>query len=195
VLRAACAQNRRWQAEGLPAIAVAVNISALQFRHKGFLAKVTDVLLETGLDPHYLELELTESILMQEAEAAVATVGQLRAMGMKPSIDDFGTGYSSLSYLRRFPIEKLKIDRSFVCDMTTNPDAAAITHVTIHLAKSLNFKAIAEGVETLEQWNLLRAQGCDEIQSCDRGAWPGHAGAAPALRDHRRRHRYTLAGY
>jgi diguanylate cyclase (GGDEF)-like protein/PAS domain S-box-containing protein len=164
VLYSACQQNRRWQTEVSRAIPVAVNISALQFRQREFLGKVTDVLRETGLDPCYLELELTESILMHDAEAAIAMVRALKAMGVKLSIDDFGTGYSSLSYLQRFPIDRLKIDGSFVRDMTTHPDAAAITQITISLAKSLNLKVIAEGVKTLEQVELLRAQGCDEVQ-------------------------------
>jgi diguanylate cyclase (GGDEF)-like protein/PAS domain S-box-containing protein len=164
VLRNACAQNLRWQQQGLPAMPVAVNISALQFHQKGFVDKVAQAVQQSGLDPRYLELEITESILMRDAEATVAMMRALRAMGLKLSIDDFGTGYSSLSYLRRFPLDRLKIDQSFVRDMAANSDAAAIASVIITLAKTLKLKAIAEGVETQAQLDLLRAQGCDEMQ-------------------------------
>jgi EAL domain-containing protein (putative c-di-GMP-specific phosphodiesterase class I) len=164
VLRTACAQVRQWLDEGLPAVPVAVNMSALQFRQAGLAARVAAILKETGLAPQYLELELTESIIMREAEQAIAVLLELHDMGVSLSIDDFGTGYSSLSYLRRFPIHKLKIDQSFVRDITTNPDAAAIATAIIGMGKSLKLRVIAEGVETAEQQRFLESQSCDELQ-------------------------------
>lgn len=164
VLRTACLQVREWLDSGLPAVPVAVNVSSVQFRQPGLADRVAAILLETGLAPQYLELELTESVIMREAEHAIDVLLQLHDMGVSLSIDDFGTGYSSLSYLRRFPIHKLKIDQSFVRDITTNPDAAAIATAIIGMGKTLKLRVIAEGVETAEQKAFLAAQHCDELQ-------------------------------
>ena len=164
VLRTACAQVRDWGDEGLLSVSVAVNVSVAQFRQEGFCQLVRKVLDETGLAPHQLELELTESLLLSDPRVMLSGLQELREMGIKLSIDDFGTGYSSLSYLRQFPVNKLKIDRSFIRNVTVNPDDAAITATIISMAKSLHLKVIAEGVETEEQMSFLRAQQCDEIQ-------------------------------
>ena len=167
VLREACGQARAWQDAGLSPIPVAVNISAVQFRHKDFLASLTGILKDTGLAPRYLELELTESVLMQDADAAAGLLKALKAMGVGLAIDDFGTGYSSLSYLKRFPIDTLKIDQSFMRDIThatSDTDDAAIVAAVVSMGKSLNQRVIAEGVETREQLAFLQAQGCGEGQ-------------------------------
>jgi len=164
VLRTACRQARKWQDEGLPAVSVAVNVSAVQFRQEDFCELIRKVLRETGLAPQYLELELTESLLLANAEVMLSVVRELKAMGLTLAIDDFGTGYSSLSYLKKFPVSKLKIDRSFVRDVAVNPDDAAITTAIISMAKSLHLKVIAEGVETEAQMSFLRKHQCDEIQ-------------------------------
>jgi diguanylate cyclase (GGDEF)-like protein/PAS domain S-box-containing protein len=164
VLRTACSQARKWQDEGLPAVTVAVNVSAVQFRQEGFCELIKRVLHETGLAARYLELELTESVLLDNAEVILSVVRKLKAMELKLAIDDFGTGYSSLSYLRQFPVSKLKIDRSFVQDVAVNPDDAAITTAIIGMAKSLHLKVIAEGVENEAQLSFLRTHQCDEIQ-------------------------------
>ena len=164
VLRTACAQARQWQDEGLPPLPVAVNVSAVQFRQDRFLQVITNVLDETGLPPQYLELELTEGLLLSNSDAMLSMLQALRERGVNLSIDDFGTGYSSLSYLRQFPVYKLKIDRSFVQAMTADSDGAAIATTIINMAQSLNLKAIAEGVETEEQMLFLRAHNCDEVQ-------------------------------
>jgi diguanylate cyclase (GGDEF)-like protein/PAS domain S-box-containing protein len=164
VLRTVCCQARKWQEEGLPAVTVAVNVSAIQFRQEGFCGLIQRVLHETGLAPQYLELELTESVLLANAEVVLSVVQELRAMGLTLAIDDFGTGYSSLSYLKKFPVSRLKIDRSFIRDVAVNPDDAAITGAIISMAKSLRLKVIAEGVENEAQMSFLRTQQCDEIQ-------------------------------
>ena len=164
VLRTACTQARQWQDEGLAPLPVAVNVSAVQFRQERFLQVIRNVLDETGLPPQYLELELTEGLLLSNSEVMLSMLQELREWGVKLSIDDFGTGYSSLSYLRQFPVYKLKIDRSFVQAMAVNPDDAAITTTIINMAKSLNLKVIAEGVENEEQLSFLRAHDCDEVQ-------------------------------
>ena len=164
VLRTACSQARKWQDEGFLAVPVAVNVSAVQFRQAGFCELIGRVLYETGLAPQYLELELTESLLLSNADTMFSVLQDLRAMGLKLAIDDFGTGYSSLSYLRQFPVGKLKIDRSFIRDVVVNPDDAAIATAIIGMAKSLNLKVIAEGVEEEAQMSFLRARQCDEIQ-------------------------------
>ncbi len=164
VLRTTCSQARKWQEEGLPAVSVAVNVSAVQFRQENFCDTVMKVLDETGLDPRYLELELTESLLVSDAELTVSVIQKLKRMGVTLAIDDFGTGYSSFSYLRRFQVSKLKVDRSFIQHVATNPNDAAITAAIISMAKSLNLKVIAEGVEDEAQMSFLRAHDCDEIQ-------------------------------
>ncbi|MBW7903323.1 MAG: EAL domain-containing protein [Rhodocyclaceae bacterium] len=164
VLRAACAQNRAWQDAGLPPIGVAVNLSARQVVAQDLVQLTRDVLAETGLDPRYLEIELTESMLMADTETFAGTMQGLRQLAVTLSIDDFGTGFSSLSYLRRFSIGRLKIDQSFVRDLTQDPDAAAIAVAIVSLAHGLGLTVIAEGVETEAQLNFLRARRCDEMQ-------------------------------
>lgn len=166
VLHAACRQGRMWQQAGLPPIRIAVNLSALQFRQPDLVGMVARILAETGLDPssHELELELTESLLMRNVEKTAATLHRLHEMGVKLSIDDFGTGYSSLSYLKRFPLNSLKIDQSFVRDLSSNPDDAAIVSAIIALGHGLKLSVIAEGVETTEQLAYLRELKCDEMQ-------------------------------
>jgi len=163
-LHEACRQVRRWQAAGVPPVPVAVNISALEFRHKDFLAGVRAILAETALEPRYLELELTESVLMQDVESTAAVLKALKSMGVLLAIDDFGTGFSSLNYLRQFPIDALKIDQTFVRDSTTDTDDAAIVAAVIGLGKSLRQRVIAEGVETREQVAFLKSHCCDEGQ-------------------------------
>ncbi|MFZ0470463.1 MAG: EAL domain-containing protein, partial [Thiogranum sp.] len=164
VLREACRQVRAWLDAGLRAVPVSVNISAVEFRHKGFVDGVALILQETGLAPGYLELELTESILMHDAESSTSVLAALKAMGVRLAIDDFGTGYSSLSYLKRFPIDTLKIDQSFVRDIVTDTDDATIVAAVIGMGKNLKQRVIAEGVETPEQLAFLRTQQCDEGQ-------------------------------
>lgn len=164
VLREACRQNKAWQDAALPPIGMAVNVSARQFHREDLQKVVKRTLEETGLDPHNLELELTESALMQNTDAATGILEDLRDMGIKLSLDDFGTGYSSLSYLKRFPIHAVKLDQSFVKDITTSTDDAAIAGAVIAMAHSMKLQVIAEGVETLEQLEFLRSLGCDEMQ-------------------------------
>jgi EAL domain-containing protein (putative c-di-GMP-specific phosphodiesterase class I) len=164
VLREACRQVQAWLDGGLRAVPVAVNISAIEFRHVDFIEELALILDETGLAPRYLELELTESILMHEAEASASVLEQLKAMGVQLAIDDFGTGYSSLSYLNRFPIDTLKIDQSFVRDVPGNADDAAIVSAVIGMGKNLKQRVVAEGIETAEQLAFLQSQLCDEGQ-------------------------------
>jgi len=163
VLRTACSQARKWQDEGLN-VSVAVNVSAVQFRQEDFCELIRRVLQETGLAPEYLELELTESLLLSSADVTLSVLHKLKAMGLKLAIDDFGTGYSSFSYLRQFDVSKIKIDKSFIRDVATNPNDAAITAAIISMAKSLHLKVIAEGVEDEAQVSFLRIHHCDEIQ-------------------------------
>jgi diguanylate cyclase (GGDEF)-like protein/PAS domain S-box-containing protein len=164
VLRTACSQARKWQDEGLPAVSVAVNVSAIQFRQEDFCQLIRGVLEETGLAPQYLELELTESLLLVNADVTLSVLQELKAMGLTLAIDDFGTGYSNFGCLKKFRVSKLKIDRLFIHDVATNPDDAAITTAIIAMAKSLHLKVIAEGVEQEEQMSFLRKHHCDEIQ-------------------------------
>lgn len=164
VLREACRQVQTWLLAGVAAVPVAVNISAVEFRHKGFVDGVALILSETGLPPAYLELELTESILMQDAAASASTLEALKAMGIQLAIDDFGTGYSSLSYLKRFPIDTLKIDQSFVRDISIDADDATIVSAIIGMGRNLKQRVIAEGIETAEQLAFLRRQQCDAGQ-------------------------------
>ncbi|MBZ0104441.1 MAG: PAS domain S-box protein [Sulfuricella denitrificans] len=163
VLHTACRQTRAWHEAGLPLLRVAVNISGRQFR-ENIPQLVEKALAESGLPPQYLELEITESVAMQHAESTEQTLSALRDMGVRLSIDDFGTGYSSLSYLKRFPINKLKLDQSFVRDIISDPDDAAISMAIIALAHGLKLDVIAEGVETESQLDFLRTHGCDAIQ-------------------------------
>ncbi|SMG42081.1 sensor domain-containing protein [Paraburkholderia susongensis] len=164
VLREACRQNKTWQDQGLPPARVSVNLSARVFQQRDIAKLVTQVLAETGLEPKYLELELTESTIMRNAEEAVSMLNELHALGIGLAIDDFGTGYSSLSYLRRFPVDRLKIDRSFVSDIGVSGDDETITSAIIALAHSLKLQVIAEGVETSAQLDFLRERECDEMQ-------------------------------
>jgi len=164
VLRQACRHAREWQLMGLADMRVSVNLSVHQLRQGNLTALVRQVLDETGLAPHFLELELTESQLLDNVENVITTFQQLRDMGVKLAIDDFGTGYSSLSYLKRFPVDYVKIDQSFIRDLSANGEDAAITRAIIAMAHSLELKVVAEGVETQAQMNFLKAQQCDEIQ-------------------------------
>jgi EAL domain-containing protein (putative c-di-GMP-specific phosphodiesterase class I) len=164
VLREACQQARAWLDAGLPLGTMAVNISAMQLRDKNFLDGVFAILKETGLDPRSLELELTESVLMKHAESAASILKTLRTSGVQLAVDDFGTGYSSLSYLRKFPIDALKIDQSFVRQITTVPDETIIVEAVISMGRSLKLRVIAEGVETQQQLAFLRVHQCDEAQ-------------------------------
>ena len=164
VLRKACAQNKAWQKAGLPHLTVAVNLSALQLRQPGFVALVSQVLRETQLAPACLELELTESMLMDKSNSVISTLTQLSALGISLSMDDFGTGYSNLGYLQSFPLNQLKIDRSFVQHLPGNKDSAAITTAIVSMARSLGLRIIAEGVETVEQANFLTGISCKYAQ-------------------------------
>ena len=164
VVQEACRQNKRWQDAGLLHVPVAVNISALQYQNHQFFQTVIDALEDSGLEPRYLELELTESILMHEAESKLKVLDELKFRAIKLSIDDFGTGYSSLSYLKRFPIDKIKIDQSFVRDIISDSDDAAIVSAIINMSRSLRLTTIAEGVETQAQHRRLRVLGCEEMQ-------------------------------
>ena len=165
VLQTACAQNKAWQDEGLPPIGVSVNVSARQFRQQENLVQtVAEVLRDTGLEARYLELELTESMVMHDAPQLVAMLDQLKDLGVQIAVDDFGTGYSSLSYLKRFPVDRLKIDRSFVEHIASDPDDATIVRTIIALGHNLGLKVVAEGVETDEQLRFLRSNLCDEAQ-------------------------------
>jgi diguanylate cyclase (GGDEF)-like protein/PAS domain S-box-containing protein len=164
VLRETCRQVKSWQDAGLSVVPVSVNISALEFRKKDFIDSVALILLETGLSSDYLELELTETILMHDAESSASVLQALKDIGVRLAIDDFGTGYSSLSYLKRFPIDTLKIDQSFVHDIVTDSDDATIVNAVIGMGKNLNQRVIAEGVETQEQLVFLKEHHCDEGQ-------------------------------
>jgi diguanylate cyclase (GGDEF)-like protein/PAS domain S-box-containing protein len=164
VLREACRQARTWADAGLSLVSMAVNISAVEFRKDNFVQGVFTILEETGLDPKFLELELTESVLMQHAEVTESILKTLRAGGVQLAVDDFGTGYSSLSYLRKFPINALKIDQSFVRQITTAPDKTTIVTAVISMGRSLNLRVVAEGVETQEELAFLQAHECDEGQ-------------------------------
>jgi diguanylate cyclase (GGDEF)-like protein len=164
VLREACLQNKAWQDRGLPRTRVAVNISGVQFQDKNLAGSIERVLAETGLEPRFLELEITESVIMQNASEAIVMLERLGQMGVDISIDDFGTGYSSLSYLKRFSINKLKIDQSFISNISNDKDDAAIVQAIIALAHSLRLRVVAEGVEHQEQLDFLRLVGDDEYQ-------------------------------
>jgi diguanylate cyclase (GGDEF)-like protein/PAS domain S-box-containing protein len=164
VLRTACTQNRAWQDAGLPPMRMAVNLSARQFQRHDLLDTVAAALAESGLPPQYLQLEITEGAAMQDVDLTLAILRELKDTGVQVSIDDFGTGHSSLSYLKRFPIDVVKIDQSFVQDLTVDPNDAAIASTIIVMAHALNLKVIAEGVETAEQLAFLRERACDEMQ-------------------------------
>jgi diguanylate cyclase len=164
VLFEACRQARAWQTSGMRTLRIAVNLSATQFKQKNLVATVRGALAAAGLDAGYLELELTESAVMQDPESSIQVLRQLSGLGVRISVDDFGTGYSSLSYLRRLPLDKLKIDRSFIREVAASRDDAEIVRAIVSLAHSLHLKVIAEGVETEEQLTFLRGLGCDQYQ-------------------------------
>jgi diguanylate cyclase (GGDEF)-like protein/PAS domain S-box-containing protein len=164
VLLEACKQARAWSDSGFGIVPIAVNVSAAEFGDKDFISGVRAVLIATGVEPRNLELELTESVLMQDAESTVRTLGALKTMGVTLAIDDFGTGYSSFTYLRRFPVDALKLDQSFVQEITENPGDATIVSAMINVANSLNHRVIAEGVETRAQLKFLQSHGCGEGQ-------------------------------
>ncbi|MEN5199074.1 EAL domain-containing protein [Pseudomonas wadenswilerensis] len=164
VLRQACSQARAWQAQGMAPLRVSVNVSAMDFRQRGFVDNLAGVLNDTGLDPSLLELEITESVLMRNVDATVVTLQAIKQLGVRLAIDDFGTGYSSLSYLQKFPVDVLKIDKSFVREMGSDNNDARLVSSIISLGKSLNLNIIAEGVETAEQLSFLKAQDCEQGQ-------------------------------
>src|SRR5690349_3118679 len=164
VLKTSCEQSRMWRDQGIPAMRVAVNLSARQFTQKTLLSDVARTIAQSGMVPDCLELEITESLVMHNPEGAADTLHKLKAMGISLSIDDFGTGYSSLAYLKRFPIDCVKIDRSFIKDIPAEADDMAITKGVIALGHSLRLKVVAEGVETKEQQAFLRDNNCDEMQ-------------------------------
>lgn len=164
VLKSACAENRRWQDAGMASFRVAINVSGRQITNGDLGKLVKDTLDSTGLDPRSLELEITESVFMDQAEVSIQALETLKKLGVSLAIDDFGAGYSSLSYLKRFPIDRLKIDRAFIQEISSNTHDEAIAHAVVTLGHSLQLTVIAEGVETTEQLESLRAQGCDEVQ-------------------------------
>ncbi len=164
VIQTATAQIKAWQTDGLPQLRLAINLSPRQFMEPGVTDMIADTLKQSKLEPCYLELEITENLIMDDLENTVNTLQVLKSMGVKLAIDDFGTGYSSLSYLKRFPIDRLKIDKSFVRDIDTNPDDAAISSAVIAMAHNMKLKVIAEGVETEAQLNYLKSRSCDEVQ-------------------------------
>jgi EAL domain-containing protein (putative c-di-GMP-specific phosphodiesterase class I) len=164
VLHEACRQARAWQAAGLPPMSIAINISSVELRAPGFVSGVRATLEETGLDPRCLELELTETALLEDSRSVADVLRELKDIGVLLALDDFGTGYSSLSHLRRFPIDAVKIDQSFVRDLTTDEDDAGIVAAVIGLGKSLHMRVVAEGVETREQLEILQEQGCPQGQ-------------------------------
>jgi len=164
VMRTACAQNKNWQDKGLQQMRMSVNFSARQFQQPTFIADVSHILKETNLDPRWLELELTESSIMKDPEEAIEKLHELKLMGISVAIDDFGTGYSSLNYLKRFPIDTLKIDKSFVSDVCKDPHDTAIVRAIINLGHALDLTVVAEGVETKEQLQYLSALECDVVQ-------------------------------
>ena len=164
ILRRVIRQTKAWIMDGFAPLVIAVNLSAVQFRHADLPELITRILDEEDLPPEYLELELTEGVAMHNPQDAISIMNNLHERGIRMSIDDFGTGYSSLSYLKKFKVYKLKIDRSFVRDISTDPEDKAIVSAIINLAKNLGLQTIAEGVETTGQLEFLREQGCDEMQ-------------------------------
>jgi EAL domain-containing protein (putative c-di-GMP-specific phosphodiesterase class I) len=160
VLRQACAEAVTWPSD----VKIAVNLSPVQFKNKGILLSVISALAASGLSPSRLELEITESVLLQDGEATLAILHELRGLGVRISMDDFGTGYSSLSYLRKFPFDKIKIDQSFIFDMSDHDDSLAIVRAVIAMGSGLGIATTAEGVETAEQFKQLKLEGCSEVQ-------------------------------
>ena len=164
VLHSACRQAMAWAVEGLPPVIVSVNVSPRQIREGNIVATIAAALRDSGLPPRLLQIELTESMAMQGAEGVIAMLGEIRALGVQIAIDDFGTGYSSLSYLKRFPIDQLKVDRSFVADLPDKREDKAIVRAIVTLGHELGLRVVAEGVETAAQVEFLRSSGCDELQ-------------------------------
>jgi len=164
VIKSACRQNKIWQETGILNVPIAVNISVNQFQNRKIIEDIIVILKETGLDPKNLEIEITENIIMKETEYIIESLKQLKQLGVKIAIDDFGTEYSSLNYIKQLPVDKIKIDISFVRGININHKDEAIIKVIIALAKNLELKVIAEGAETKEQIEFLRKEGCDEIQ-------------------------------
>lgn len=164
VLQTACQKLKEWQIEGYSSLRIAVNLAAQQFLQKRMIEKLKKILKEYNINPSLLELEITESMVMHDVDSAVSILNQLRDLGVRVSIDDFGTGYSSLNYLRNFPVDNLKIDRSFIIDIETNPSSKALTNAIATLAHDLNLKVVVEGVETLKQLTLVKSSSCDIIQ-------------------------------
>lgn len=164
VMAQACRQACIWKTAGLPKICISVNVSAIDFRQRDFVESIELILKQTGMDPTLLELEITEGVLMQNVDATVTALNRIKALGVRLAIDDFGTGYSSLSYLRRFPIDVLKIDQSFIRGLSRDSSDAALVSAIISLGKSLKLTVIAEGIETLEQLDFLKAHHCEEGQ-------------------------------
>ena len=164
VLKTACMQNAAWQKEGFPPVRVTVNLSATQFYRGNILSSVKKALSDSGLDPKWLELELTEMLMLDDSDATTKIMQALKKVGVSLSLDDFGTGWSSLSYLRRFPIDRIKIDRSFLRDLASEPPAEAVVRSIINLGRDLGLACVAEGVETSEQLNYFRMQHCAEVQ-------------------------------
>ena len=163
MIKEACRQAAEWAQQGIH-VTVAVNISAVQFKKGNLEETIYKALLESGLPPEFLELEFTESILILDTDKVLKTVQKLKELGIKLSIDDFGTGYSSLSYLKRFSVDKLKIDQSFIRDIFKDPEDAIIIQTIIQMAKNLNLKTVAEGVETKDVLDCISNYGCDEVQ-------------------------------
>jgi len=192
VLRTACEQGRKWRDAGLPPFRIAVNLSARQFAQKNLLADVARIMEETGIPADGLEFEITESLVMQNPEHATQMLEKLRAMGISLSLDDFGTGYSSLGYLKRFPINCVKVDRSFIKDIPNDKDDMAITRGVIALGHSLRLKVVAEGVETLEQQSFLTENGCDELQGYLFSKPLGAEELTRLITDHKPKPRLTL---
>jgi EAL domain-containing protein (putative c-di-GMP-specific phosphodiesterase class I) len=180
-LREACEQGRRWVDAGLPPITLAVNVSPIELARGGFLDGVIGIFKDTGFDPRYLELELTESVMMKRAAATDAMLKALKETGLRLAIDDFGTGYSSLSYLTRFPVDTIKIDQSFVRRIGAEPTETAIVTAIISMAHSLNLVVVAEGVETRAELDFLAKLGCDEAQGYYFGRPVAAASFAPLL--------------
>ncbi len=164
VIREACRQVRVWQDSGVPSLRVSVNLSASQFREAGLVDNIRKALDEEGIDAQFLEVELTESAVMSDPEQSIAILEQLSTMGVLVSVDDFGTGYSSMAYLRRFPLDKLKIDRAFINEIVSRPQDASIVRAIVSLAHGLGLKVVAEGVETAAQLHFVKSAGCDEYQ-------------------------------
>jgi EAL domain-containing protein (putative c-di-GMP-specific phosphodiesterase class I) len=164
VLNNACQQARAWQMQGLPPLVMSVNVSPRQFRHDDIVQTITDALRDTGLAPHCLQIELTEGLAMHDAEQHVLMLDEIKALGVQIAVDDFGTGYSSLSYLKRFPVDQLKVDRSFVTGLPGDRSDGAIVQAIVTLGHQLGLRVVAEGVENEQQNEFLRSIGCDEMQ-------------------------------